>query len=126
MDKQSETTRSPYLEGPYAPVTEEITARDLEVVGQLTPDLHGTFVRNGANPKLPPRGRYHWFDGDGMVHAIELAGGTATYRNRFVRTPGLNAEIEAGEALWTGILEPVDLKNPRGPFKSTANTDLVF
>lgn len=128
MDKQSEmaTTVSPYIEGPYAPVAEEITALDLEVVGELPPDLHGVFVRNGSNPKLPPQGRYHWFDGDGMIHAIELAGGKAHYRNRFVRTRGLSAEIEAGKALWTGILEPVDLKNPRGPFKNTANTDLVF
>jgi carotenoid cleavage dioxygenase-like enzyme len=116
-----------YLEGPYAPVFEEITARDLEAVsGEIPRDLVGTFVRNGANPKLPPKGRYHWFDGDGMIHAVEIANGKATYRNRFVRTRALAAEMEAGEALWTGILEPVDLKNPRGPFKNTANTDLVF
>jgi carotenoid cleavage dioxygenase len=127
MNKESETpATSPYIQGPYAPVAEEITAHDLEVVGELPRDLHGTFVRNGSNPKLPPRGRYHWFDGDGMIHGVELAGGTATYRNRFVRTRGLNAEIEAGRPLWTGILEPPDLTNPRGPFKNTANTDLVF
>lgn len=123
---ESSTSPNAYLEGPYAPVFEEITARDLEVQGEIPRDLTGTFVRNGANPKLPPKGRYHWFDGDGMLHAVELANGKASYRNRFVRTKALNAEIEAGEPLWTGILEPVDLKNPRGPFKNTANTDLVF
>lgn len=118
---------SPYLEGPYAPVADEIVARELEVVaGAIPDDLAGTFVRNGANPKLPPKGRYHWFDGDGMVHAVEIAGGKASYRNRFVRTSALAAEIAAGAPLWTGILEPVDLSNPRGPFKNTANTDLVF
>jgi carotenoid cleavage dioxygenase-like enzyme len=118
---------SPYLEGPYAPVLEEIVARDLEVVaGAIPADLEGTFVRNGANPRLPPKGRYHWFDGDGMLHAVSLSGGKASYRNRFVSTSGFVAEREAGEPLWTGILEPIDLKNPRGPFKNTANTDLVF
>lgn len=117
----------PYLEGPYAPVQEEIVARDLVAsYGEIPKDLAGTFVRNGANPKLPPKGRYHWFDGDGMVHGISLAEGKATYRNRFVRTKGLLAEIEAGHPLWTGILEPIDLSNPGGPFKNTANTDLVY
>lgn len=120
-------TKSPYLEGPYAPVLEETVAEDLTVVAGAVPkDLAGTFVRNGANPRLPPKGRYHWFDGDGMLHAVALENGKASYRNRFVRTSGLAAEIEAGEPLWTGILEPIDLKNPRGPFKNTANTDLVF
>jgi len=116
-----------YLEGPYAPVAEEIIARDLVATsGEIPKDLVGMFVRNGANPKLAPKGRYHWFDGDGMVHAIQLEGGKATYRNKYVRTKGLLAEIEAGEPLWTGILEPPDFSNSRGPFKNTANTDLVF
>lgn len=116
-----------YLEGPYAPVEEEIVARDLVAShGEIPKDLVGTFVRNGANPKLPPKGRYHWFDGDGMVHGITFEGGKATYRNRFIRTKGLLAEIEAGRPLWTGILEPIDLSNPGGPFKNTANTDLVY
>jgi carotenoid cleavage dioxygenase len=118
--------RSPYLEGPYAPVAEESVSRDLRVKGELPADLLGTFVRNGANPKLPPKGRYHWFDGDGMIHALEIRDGKATYRNRFVRTDALVAESEAGGPLWTGILEPPDLGNPKGPFKNTANTDLVF
>ncbi len=118
---------SPYLGGPYAPVLEETVAEGLEVVsGAIPRDLAGIFVRNGANPRLPPKGRYHWFDGDGMLHGVELADGKATYRNRWVRTAALQAEEAAGEPLWTGILEPVDLKNPRGPFKNTANTDLVF
>ncbi len=116
----------PYLQGLYAPVLEEITARDLTVEGKLPDDLEGFFVRNGANPRLPPRGRYHWFDGDGMVHAVEIGGGKATYRNRFVQTEGLAAEMAAGRPLWTGILEPPDLQSPLGPFKDTANTDLVF
>ncbi|MFO0742066.1 MAG: carotenoid oxygenase family protein [Labilithrix sp.] len=124
METQS---ANPYLEGPYAPVQEEIVARDLVAShGEIPKDLAGTFVRNGANPKLPPKGRYHWFDGDGMVHGITFENGKATYRNRFVRTKGLLAEIEAGKPLWTGILEPIDLSNPGGPFKNTANTDLVF
>ncbi len=121
-----EAERSPYLAGNYAPIDTEITAADLHVVGVLPDDLAGTFVRNGSNPKLPPKGRYHWFDGDGMIHAVELGGGRATYRNRYVRTEGLAAELAAGRPLWTGLLERPDFRNPGGPYKDTGNTDLVW
>jgi carotenoid cleavage dioxygenase len=117
---------TPYLEGNYRPIDREIVARDLPVLGQLPQDLAGIFVRNGSNPRFPPKGRYHWFDGDGMLHCVELADGRATYRNRYVRTEGLEAENAAQRTLWTGLLEPPDLRNPRGPYKDTANTDLVY
>src|SRR5438445_2161182 len=92
--------REPYLAGNYAPQLEEISAANLAVVGRLPDDLAGTFVRNGSNPRFTPKGRYHWFDGDAMLHAVQFEAGRATYRNRFVRTRGLAAEIEAGHALW--------------------------
>jgi carotenoid cleavage dioxygenase-like enzyme len=120
------TIRSPYLAGPYEPIGTERHDIDLEIIGELPTDLAGTYLRNGSNPFLEPKGRYHWFDGDGMIHAVELGGGAATYTNRYVRTKGLAAEREAGEPLWTGIEEPIDLANPGGPYKDTANTDLVW
>ncbi len=116
----------PYLQGSYAPTQVESTFEKLEVVGELPRDLRGTFVRNGSNPRFAPKGRYHWFDGDGMVHAMLFDDGGATYRNRFVQTRGLKQETEAGGPLWTGLMERPDLDNPRGPYKDTANTDLVF
>jgi carotenoid cleavage dioxygenase len=119
-------SESPYLEGGYAPIEREITAADLSVEGSLPKDLAGVFVRTGSNPRLHPVGRYHFFDGDGMLHAVHLEDGRATYRNRYVRTEGLAAEEAAGRALYTGILERPDLRRPGGPYKDTANTDLVF
>ncbi len=120
---------SPFLEGNYAPIYEEITADGLEVVGALPGELNGMFVRNGPNPQFPPKGRYHWFDGDGMLHGVRLRDGRASYRNRYVRTPGWREENKAGKALWSGLSEPPDLaKIARGlpPFKNTANTALVW
>jgi carotenoid cleavage dioxygenase len=119
-------SESPYLEGGYAPIQTEITARDLPVAGTLPDDLAGVFVRTGSNPRVHPIGHYHFFDGDGMLHAVHFEGGAATYRNRYVRTEGLAAEEAAGRALYTGILEPPDLRRPGGPYKDTGNTDLVF
>ena len=82
-----------HLRDNYAPVTEEVTAFDLEVQGAIPPELSGRYLRNGANPKSgwSP----HWFAGDGMVHGIELRDGKAQwYRNRWVRTRAL-AEPDA-------------------------------
>ncbi|MGW4527976.1 carotenoid oxygenase family protein [Amycolatopsis sp. NPDC004378] len=121
---------NPYLLGVYAPVSEEIDAEDLQVIGEIPKDLNGVYLRNGPNPRFAPEGRYHWFDGDGMIHAVHLENGRARYRNRWVRTKAFEAESEAGKGLWTGVME-----NPEGnPFgnthglglKDNANTDVVF
>lgn len=128
--RASDDEANPYLLGVYAPVSEEIDAEDLQVIGKIPEDLNGVYLRNGPNPRYQPQGRYHWFDGDGMVHAVHLENGKARYRNRWVRTKAFEAESEAGKSLWTGVME-----SPKGnPFgnhhglglKDGANTDLVF
>ena len=49
--------------------------------------MRGRLLRNGPNPIAPDPAEYHWFIGDGMLHAIELRDGkAASYRNRWVRT----------------------------------------
>ena len=83
----------------------------------IPPDLEGRLLRNGPNPALIPadRSQYHWFTGDGMIHAIELEGGKAvSYRNRWVRTRKLAAEL--------GTTPP---KGPSEPVDGTANTHVI-
>ena len=121
-----ENGENPYLTGPYAVTHDELTLRDLEVVGEIPDDLNGVYVRNGPNPQFEPQGRYHWFDGDGMVHAVHFADGRATYRNRWIRTDGFEREREAGRPLWRGIIEPFESNPPGEPEKDAANTSLVF
>ncbi len=120
------TQINPYLQGNFAPVSEEITAHTLQVIGELPPDLSGMFLRNGPNPQWSPIGRYHWFDGDGMLHGVRIHNGTASYRNRYVRTRGWQIEHEAGKAIWSGLLEPPQMDNPYGPGKNTANTAIIW
>ena len=119
-----ESDMNPFLRGNFAPWRLEGTAVDLEVVGELPRDLNGTFYRNGPNPAYEPRGRYHWFDGDGMIHAITLRDGRAAYRNRWVLSDGLREERAAGAALYPGLLDISPNEAPR--FKVTANTNIVF
>ena len=100
---------------------------DCEVIGELPDDLAGMFVRNGANPKYDPPGRYHWFDGDGMLHALHFENGTRDLPQPLRRAPRRSRpSTAAGHALWSGINERPDFAQPGGPFKDTANTDLVF
>lgn len=120
------TAVNPYLEGNFAPVQDELETNTLRVIGQLPPDLSGMFVRNGPNPQFSPIGRYHWFDGDGMLHGVRIRNSQAHYCNRYVRTKGFRMEREAGHAIWSGLLEPPQPENPHGPVKNTANTALVW
>jgi carotenoid cleavage dioxygenase-like enzyme len=83
-----------HLQGNFAPVSEEITAFDLEVEGALPPELAGLYVRQAPNPVTGHSD--HWFLGDGMIHGVRLDGGRASwYRNRYVRTPYVeNPEVK--------------------------------
>jgi carotenoid cleavage dioxygenase-like enzyme len=118
---------NPYLVGAYAPIFDEsVLGHDqLTIEGEIPADLNGLYVRNGPNPRFEPRGRYHWFDGDGMMHAMRFERGRVEYRNRWVRTQGFHHEDTAGHSLFTGLIEP-DFKNPLGPIKDSANTDVIF
>jgi carotenoid cleavage dioxygenase-like enzyme len=92
------TTTNQWLEGNFAPVSEEVTAVDLPVTGTIPEELVGRYLRNGPNPVAPPDpDSYHWFTGSGMVHGIRLRDGRAEwYRNRWVRSPDVAAAL--GEA----------------------------
>jgi carotenoid cleavage dioxygenase len=119
-----ESELNPFLRGNFAPWRMEGDASDLAVSGRIPRDLAGTYYRNGPNPAYEPKGRYHWFDGDGMVHAVRLENGRAFYRNRWVASEGLREERQAGRALFDGLLGLSASEAPR--FKNTANTNVVF
>lgn len=114
----------PALMGPFAPVLDESVWRDLKVVGEIPQDLNGVYLRNGPNPKYPPQGRYHPFDGDGMIHAARFKNGEVVYRNRWVRTDDLKTEMEAGQATLWGIRETLAGRDDK-KLKDTANTDVI-
>ena len=82
-----------YLNGNYAPVTDEVTSFDLPVIGALPAELSGRYLRNGPNPwQVDDPDTYHWFTGAGMVHGVRLRDGRAEwYRNRYVGSTDLSA-----------------------------------
>lgn len=116
-----------YLTDNFAPVTQEISAAELTIIGELPQQLAGTFLRNGPNPQFQPPGIYHWFDGDGMIHAVSIRDGRASYRNRYVRTQGFELEQRLGKAIWPGLLNLPRFDAPYGlMMKNPANTACVW
>ena len=115
----------PLLQGVYAPVMEELQLQDLKLIkGSIPTDLNGVYLRAGPNARYAPNGRYHPFDGDGMVHAAHFDKGHLTYRNRWVQTEGWVEEAQAGKSTHYGIRETLKGR-PDKRLKDTANTDLV-
>ena len=121
----------PYLNGAWTPLHEEVDAYDLDVIeGAIPSDIDGVYLRNTENQIHQPLGRYHPFDGDGMIHQIDFQGGRAQYRNRFVRTRCFDAEQEAGGSLWGGLADPVHIAKragfgAHGALKDSSSTDIV-
>ena len=109
---------NPYLQGNFAPVLEERSDdHELPVTGVIPPDLDGRLLRNGPNPAVVPADEsdYHWFAGDGMVHAISLAGGKAD-RLPQPLGPDPGPGRQGGDRPPGGPAEPID-----GP----ANTHVI-
>ena len=117
---------NPYLHGLFAPMLDQPKAERLPVEGELPTDLYGAYFRNGPNQQHAPINRYHWFDGDGMVHGVWFEDGEARYASRLVDTRALHMENHKGQAIWPGVLGPFDFSLPIAPIKDTANTDLVY
>ena len=77
------------------PNTCEYEVIEPTIRGDLPDDLAGVYIRNTENPLHQALGRYHPFDGDGMLHSIYFDAGHVEYRNRYIRTDGFEAELEA-------------------------------
>lgn len=117
----------PYLSGRFAPIAEEVEVDQLEVEGALPDGLVGAYLRNGPNEMFPPLGSYTFpMEGDAMVHGVWFDGeGGARYKNRWVRTKGMAADVAAGRDVFGGLMTPAfvdpsllgDDPDPGWPFR---------
>ncbi len=120
----------PFMSGVFAPNYVECNARELTVIGTVPRRLDGVYLRNTQNPVHQPLGRYHAFDGDGMLHMMRFHDGGCEYRNRFVPTKAFVEEQAAGGALYAGLIDnPRLAKRPgwgaRGGLRDSAATDVI-
>ena len=66
---------NPYLAGNFAPVRSEDDF-ELEVVGEFPADLAGRLLPQRTRTRSSSRAsHYHWFTGDGMIHAFFVEDG---------------------------------------------------
>lgn len=120
----------PDLRGNMSPVGDEIDVSSCPLTGKVPERLRGSFVRNGPNPMFEPVGSYHMFDGDGMLHGITFGDDGVSYRNRWIRSRGLGAELRLGRSIYPGLGEimdfpPESLTGDAGPVKNPANTHII-
>jgi len=121
-------TNAHFFTGNYAPLTEEHDIAVLDIEGTLPKGLSGSLYRVGPSPQYAPRDdNYHWFSGDGMVHAFHIGLGKVSYSNRWVRTPKWQLEHEAGRALFGTFGNPAT-SDPlaQGRNGGTANTSMLW
>jgi len=81
-----------HLQGNWAPVKEELTVSDLEVKGEVPKEINGLYIRNGMNPRSGFSD--HWFFGNGMLHGFNFEDGKVSYKNRYVRTPYYEKDLD--------------------------------
>ncbi|KAJ9144933.1 hypothetical protein NKR23_g5734 [Pleurostoma richardsiae] len=100
----------PQFSGFMKPCRLEGEVSDLEVYGEIPPDIDGTF--------------YRCFNGDGNISAFRIKDGRASFRQRYVRTEKLTREREVRRALLgryrSKYTDAVELK-----IRTTANTNVV-
>ena len=113
--KRLPATPSAFLVGIHRPMRSELTLDTLAVTGTIPPGLNGRYLKMGANPVDPEPLGSHWFLGDGMVHAIAIADGRASwYRNRWI-----------GSRLAAAALGRAPAPGPRRGRNDTVNTNVV-
>lgn len=129
---------SPFLVGGFEPVRKEYdTAECLTTFGRIPTDLDGVYFKNGPNSFFDPPADapYHWFDGDGMIHAVDIREGRATYSNRYVNTIRLQQDKARGSSVYNmGQLHHGDLAatldervmDEKGRLYGRMNTNVSF
>lgn len=119
-----------FLKGYYEPLTAECNAPDLVIEGDIPRELNGTFYRNGPNPQFPPENEYHFFTGDGMIHAFQFDDGKVSHRNRWARTERFKIERREQQSLFSGMnpleTDPRFLDFVLNDKEGVANTSVIY
>lgn len=100
---------------------------DLVVLGDIPPEIDGTFYRVTVDPYVPPHPQNVPLDGDGNITALRFKDGKVDLKVRYVETERFQIERKAGKAMF-GLYRNPFSHHPcvRAAVDSTANTNLVL
>lgn len=116
-----------FLQGQFEPWPAECDINDITIIGKIPQELNGTFYRNGPNPQYVYSENYHMYEGDGMIHAVTLQNGRASYQNRWIRTEKFLAERQAQKSLFGGMRDFMACDDSvKNCSRNTANTNVVW
>jgi carotenoid cleavage dioxygenase len=98
LDVDAYNRNSPYNAPGFKPVHTLCSNAVLQVSGKIPDDLEGVYLRNGTNLQFgQTNGRYHMFNGAGMLHQVQIAAGKASYSNTYIKTPRYEIEDAMGQ-----------------------------
>jgi all-trans-8'-apo-beta-carotenal 15,15'-oxygenase len=116
--------------GGFRTLAEEHDYRIDDIDGQVPAGLRGTLYRNGSGRNdLGGQWFPHWFDGDGMISAIQFDDRGIHYRNRYVATENYRQETHAGHIVNRGFgkMRPGGvLANALRQLANVSNTSVVM
>ncbi len=106
----------------------EWAARNLEVEGEIPPEIHGAFFRAVPDPAFAPLyADDSALSADGMVSRFYFENGAVDHEVRYLRTPRFEAERKARRALFGRYRNPYsDLPEVRNVDRAVANTTPVW
>jgi carotenoid cleavage dioxygenase-like enzyme len=120
---------APEFTGLNAPLGEEYELPNLAIEGRIPGDVEGVFFRAVPDPAFAPfvEDGAAVLSGDGMISAIRIAGGKASFGIRYVQTERHKAEVAAGRALFGKYRNPfTDRPEAKGLDRTVANTTPVW
>jgi carotenoid cleavage dioxygenase-like enzyme len=120
---------TPDYTGLNTPLGEEYEVPDLAIEGRIPDDVEGVFFRAVPDPAFSPfvEDGAAALSGDGMVSAVRIAGGKASFAIRYVQTERYQAEVAAGRALFGKYRNPfTDRPEAAGLDRTVANTTPVW
>jgi len=100
---------------------------DLELEGEVPPEIDGAFYRVHPDPQFAPLYPHdQFFNGDGMVSMFRIRDGRVSFRQRYAQTDKWKLERAAGKALFGAYRNPLtDDESVRGRIRGTANTNVL-
>ncbi len=120
--------KSIHFTGLNNPVGIEWLARNLDVIGEIPPEVDGAFFRAVPDPAVAPMFEDDIvLSGDGMVARFDISGGKVDYAIRYVETERYKLERDARRALFGQYRNPfTDDPSVAGKDRTVANTTPVW